>query len=538
MNFQEIKSAIQAFDEMPQRNEASVGAAISGFSQNGFSREAIAVFRDIGVRRFRPNSVMIAGVLSACDVIEHGVQAHCWAAKIGVERDVYVGTALVTMYMTCSDADLATKVFGMMDYKNVVSYNAFISGLVQNGVIRTVFNVFKDMLKSSQEMPNLVTLVSVLGACANSQSLQYGIQVHGIAVKLGLQFDTMVGTALVDMYAKCGCSHLGYDVFRELSGNRNLITWNSIISGMLFNGECHNALELFSDLESEGLMPDSATWNTMINGFSRLGKCTEAFEFFTKMISGGVAPTLKSLTSLLPACCMTSSLRWGKEIHAHAIRASMSDDEFFATSLIDMYMKCGQSSWARRIFNQFRIKPVEPPFWNAMISGYGRNGEGELALEIFDLMLEGNVQPNSATFLSVLSVCNYSGKVDKGLQVLEMMSRDYSLNPSPQHFACVIYLLVRAGYLNKAQELMHEMPEISSSVLSSLLVAAGHNLDSQHGENIAEKLSELDPEDSISLVALSNLYATMGRWKDVEWIRNMMDAREVKKHAAYSIGMT
>lgn len=119
-----------------------------------------------------------------------------------------------------------------------------------------------------------------------------------------------------------------------------------------------------------------------------------------------------------------------------------------------------------------------------------------------------------------------------------MMSRDYRLNPSPQHFSRIIYLLGRSGNLKKAQELMHEMPEISSSVFSSLLVAAGPNFDSQLGENIAEELSELYPEDPTSLVALSNLYATMGRWKDVEWIRNMLDAREVKKHPAYSIGMT
>ncbi|XP_021746207.1 pentatricopeptide repeat-containing protein At2g02750-like [Chenopodium quinoa] len=537
MKFRQVKYALKVFDEMPQRNEASFNAMISGFAQNGYFGEALVVFREVGLKRCRPNSVMIASVLSACDVVENGSQVHCWAVKIGVERDVYVATGVVTMYMICSEVVSATKAFGMMNYKNVVSYNAFMSGLVQNGVYRVVLKVFKGMFETSSEGPNAVTLVTVLGACSNVTNLRFGRQVHGVAVKVGLQFDIMVGTALVDMYTKCGsCS--GYHVFREMKGNRNLITWNSIIAGMFLTGNCDAALKLFSELESEGLVPDSATWNTMISGFSKQGKYESALQFFTVMVSEGIAPSLKSLTSLLDACSMISSLQLGNQIHAAAIRADISNDEFFTTALIDMHMKCGQSSWARKIFDHYKNKPDDPAFWNAMISGYGRNSEEDSAFEIFNLMQKENVGPNSSTFANLLTVCSHAGQLDKGLQVFEMMTTEYGLIPTQQHFACIIDLLGRSGHLQKAHELIQEIPEISSSVYSSLLGAAGHHLDPKLGEDMAKELSELEPGNRATFVVLSNVYAAMGRWEDVERIRKMIDVKGLEKYPGYSVQIT
>lgn len=537
MKFQLVKYAVKVFDEMPQRNEASVNAMISGFSQNGCVGEALLVFREVGLKRFRPNSVMIASVLSACDVVGNGSQVHCWAVKIGVERDVFVSTGVVTMYMSCLEVVSATKAFRMMNYKNVVSYNAFISGLVRNGVYRVVLKVFKGMFESSSEGPNSVTLVIVLGACSNVINLRFGRQVHGVAIKIGLQFDIMVGTALVDMYAKCD-SHSCYLVFREMKGNRNLITWNSIISGMFLTGDCDTALKLFSELESEGLVPDSATWNTMISGFSKQGQYDKSVQFFTEMVSKGIAPSLKSLTSLLDACSTISSLQLGKQIHAAAIRTEISNDEFFTTALIDMYMKCGQSSWARRIFDLYKIKPRDPTFWNAMISGYGRNGEEDSAFEVFYLMQKDNVVPNSSTFANLLTVCSHAGQLDKGLRVFEMMTVKYGLMPTSQHFACMVDLLGRSGHLQKAQELLREIPEISSSVFSSLLGAAGHHLDPKLGEDMAKELSELEPGNRATFVVLSNIYAATGRWEDVERIRNMIGVKGLEKFPGYSVQVT
>ncbi|KAK9675801.1 hypothetical protein RND81_11G031900 [Saponaria officinalis] len=532
--FREMGRAHQVFVEMSQRNVASVSAMISGYSQNGCFKDSLVVFREVGLKEFRPTSVMIASVLSACNVVDHGGQVHCWATKIGVVQDVFVGTALVMMYMSCGEPVSATNVFDKMHYRNVVSYNAFVTGLFHNGVYRVVLNVFRNMLASSDELPNSGTLVSVFGACSNVNDLQFGKQVHGFAVKVGLQAETMAGTALVDMYAKCG-SCMSYRLFREMNGNCSLITWNSVIAGLLSTNDSDTALELFSELESVGLVPDSATWNTMISGLSRCGNCAKAFQLFTMMVSRGIVPNLKLLTSVLVVCSISLSLQRGKEIHAQGIKADIGNDEFFVTSLIDLYMKCGQPVQARRIFDKLDIKPVKAPIWNAMISGYGRNGDDESAFEIFNLMQEMNVELNSTTFTTVLSVCSHTGQVDKGLRVFEMMIRDYDLAPTPQHFACIIDLLGRSGHLEKARELLEKIPESSASMFCSLLGAAGYHFDSKLGEDVAEELVKLEPGNSACYVVLSNIYAAMGRWKDVERMRNMMASRGVEKNPGYSL---
>ncbi|XVE96310.1 hypothetical protein REPUB_Repub02eG0210300 [Reevesia pubescens] len=139
-----------------------------------------------------------------------------------------------------------------MTNKNLVSYNAFLSGLLQNGVPLIVLNVFKDMRDSSQdEQPNSITLVSVIFACASLLCLHFGRQVHGVVMKIELQFDTMVGTALVDMYTKCRAWQWGYDVFNEMNGSRNLVTWSSMITGLMINNQTEMATALFEELEFE-----------------------------------------------------------------------------------------------------------------------------------------------------------------------------------------------------------------------------------------------------------------------------------------------
>ncbi|KAA8529456.1 hypothetical protein F0562_033745 [Nyssa sinensis] len=496
--------ALEVFNEIPDPNLASLNVAISGFAQNGYYDETLRAFRLVRMASFGPNTVTIACLLSACGSIKHGVQVHCWAVKLGVETEVYVATSLITMYSSCAELVSATRVFEMISDRNVVSYNAYISGLLRNGIPRVVLDVFKDMRACSDEVPNSATLASVISSCSNLQYLQFGRQ-------------------------------WAYDIFNELSGSRNLITWNSIISGMMMNGQSENAIELFAQLESEGLEPDSATWNSMINGFSQLGQEFEALLFFKKMQSAGVMPSLKSITSILPVCSALSALRCGKEIHGQTIRTNICKDEFISTALIDMYMKCGQPSWACRIFNQFQIKSNDPAIWNAMISGYGRNGENESAFRIFDQMLEEKVYPNSATFNCLLSVCSHTGQVDKGWQVFRMMNIEYGLSPGPEHFNCMVDLLGRSGRLYEALELLQAIDEPSPSVFASLLGACKYHSDSKLAEEMAEKLSELEPENPTPFVILSNIYAGQGRWKDAERVRRMMNDGGLKKLPGLSL---
>lgn len=537
MKFALVDSAFKVFDEIPQPNIASLNAIISGFSQNGYHVDAFRMFGLYSGSLLRPDSVTIVSVLSGCVSINHGVQMHCWGIKIGAEIDPYAATSILTMYLNCADCVSATRLFELVKNKNVVCYNAFISGLLQNGMEEVVLDVFKKMLLD--EEPNEVTLISVLSAAAYLKNVKLGRQVHGLIVKTELQYHTMVGTALVDMYSKC-CSWLcAYEIFNELGGNRNLITWNSMITGMMLSEQTEKAIELFMELESEGLKPDSATWNSVIFGFLLQGQKAEAFMFFRKMISTGVVPSVKSITSLLTACSSLSSLHFGKEIHGYNFRTENIIDEFIVTAIIDMYMKCGQFPMARKVFDQLEVKYNDPAIWNAMISGYGRNGEGEAAFEMFSLMLMEKVQPNSATMNCMLSVCSHIGKVEKAWHVFSLMIIDSGLTPTLKQLNIMVDLLARSGRLDEARELLQLIPKPSASVFASLLAASEQFSNAKMGEEMTKKLSELEPENPVPFVILSNLYARQGRWDNAERIRQTIDERGLEKLPGYStVGMT
>ncbi|CAH8383387.1 unnamed protein product [Eruca vesicaria subsp. sativa] len=530
MKVKQTKDALNLLDEMPERSVASVNAAVSGLLENGFCGEAFRMFGEARVCGFAgTNSVTVASVLGSVEDVEGGMQMHCLAMKSGFEMEVYVGTSLVSMYSRCGEWVLAARMFEKVAHKSVVTYNAFISGLMENGVPRLVPSVFNLMRKFSDEEPNDVTFVNAVSASASLLHLQYARQIHGLVMKKTFRFDTMVGTALIDMYSKCRCWKSAYSVFTEMKDARNLISWNSAISGMMINGQHEVAVELFEQLDSEGLKPDSVTWNSMISGFSQLGKVNEAFKFFERMMSIVVVPSLKCLTSLLSACSDIWVLKNGKEIHGHVIKAAAERDTFVSTSLMDMYMKCGLSLWARRIFDGFEPKPKDPVFWNVMISGYGKHGECKAAIEIFDLLREEKVEPSLATFTAVLSACSHCGDVEKGMKFFSLMQEEYGFKPRIDHIGCMVDLLCRFGRLREAKEVIDQMSEPSSSVYSSLLGACKQHLDPVLGEEAATKLGELEPENPAPLVILSSIYAALERWEDVESIRRVIDEKQLVK---------
>ncbi|PKA64493.1 Pentatricopeptide repeat-containing protein [Apostasia shenzhenica] len=526
MNLRLPRDAVKMFVEIPQPTLPSFNAIISGFSKTGDFDVSFQMFKLLESQGIRPNSVSIASILPACRVVNHGSQFHCLSVKTGHELDGYVSTSLITMYLNCLDVESAVNAFQMVEQRKVVFYNAMISGLLQNQCFFTALNLFREM----RLKPNLSTLLSILSVCSKLAALALGKQIHCYSLKSEAYSDVTFRTKLIDMYSKCGLLQWACRVFAQMK-DKNMVTWNSMLSGLFSHGFVDCAVETFACLRSEGIAPDAGTWNIMISGFSRGGFIVESFEYFSKMQLERIThPGLKCMTSLLNVCSSISDLKHGQEIHCHAIRTGENyQDDIFQTALISMYMKCGDTLHACKVFNAIERRIEDPAIWNSMISGYGRNGKHELALEVFRMMLEEGVMPNSATFLSALSACSHGGMVQAGFKMIKMMIIDYGLRPTPEQFNCIVDLLARAGKLNEAWDLMREIPEPSLSMYASLLGACGCYCDAELGILVAERLSKLKPKSSSPLVALSNLYAEQGRWNDVEKLRMMLTRKGLKK---------
>jgi pentatricopeptide repeat protein len=193
-----------------------------------------------------------------------------------------------------------------------------------------------------------------------------------------------------------------------------------------------------------------------------------------------------------------------------------------------MYAKCGSVEYARQVFDKMLKRNVVS--WTAMISGYAMHGCGKEALHLFEQMQCSDTSPNSVTFVGVLSACSHAGLVDEGYQYFSCMSEYYHIQPTMEHYRCMVDLLGRAGLLDEGRDFIHKMTIKPDAVLWICFLGAcrvHNNVDL--GECAAEWVFELDPENPAPYVLLSNIYAAAGRWSDIEKVRRMMKERGIKK---------
>jgi pentatricopeptide repeat protein len=241
----------------------------------------------------------------------------------------------------------------------------------------------------------------------------------------------------------------------------------------------------------------------------------------------GVKPDLKCFASVLPACANLAALEKGMEIHEEINRSEFQLDVFVENALIDMYAKCGQIDKARELFDKMCQRYVVS--WNTMIGGYAVHGLGKEAIKLFEQMQQSGVNPDHVTFVCVLSACCHAGLVDEGWQYFDCMGRDYHIQPTMEHYVCMVDLLGRAGRLDEAEDFINKMAIKHASVWRCLLGVCKLRNNVELGERVAERLYDLDPENATPYVLLSSIYAAAGRWDDAKNVRRMMKDRMIKK---------
>eukprot|EP01018_Ginkgo_biloba_P006709 Gb_15874 [translate_table: standard] len=489
-----IEHARKVFDQMSTRDVVTWTAIIAGYANNGYENEALRLFYEMQLADVIPNSVTIVSVLPACahlGSLQQGKWIHDFIIRSGLESSVVIGNSLVAMYAKCSSIEIARQVFDKMSIRNAVSWNAMISGYEHNGYANEALKLFNQMQMANVK-PNLVTMVSVLSACTHLGALQQGKLIHGVTIRNGYELDVFVGSALIDMYAKCGSIEIACLVFDNMS-KRNVVTWSSMIAGYTQNGHANKALMLFNQMHLADVKPNSIT-----------------------------------MVSVLSACAHLGALLQGEWIHDYIIRSGFEFDVSVGTALIDMYAKCGSIENARQCFNKMAKRDVVS--WSAMIAGYGIHGYGKDALALFSQMQQTGMKPNHITFISVLSACSHAGLVDEGWQYFDCMTRDYSIQPMMKHYACMVDLLGRAGHLDKAHDFIKRMPiEPDAGVWGALLGACRIHRNFKLGECVAEHLFDLEPRNIGYYVLLSNIYAVAGRWDDVAKMRTLIRDRGLRK---------
>lgn len=281
-------------------------------------------------------------------------------------------------------------------------------------------------------------------------------------------------------------------MFDKMSG-REIVTWNAMITGYFQNGFSEEALNLFREMQVEGLAPDEVT-----------------------------------MVSVLSACAHAGALELGKWVHAYIEKNGLDRRISMKTALVDMYAKCGCIEKALEVFEEIPNRNLV--CWTAMMNGLAVNGYGRKAVEFFDRMVGSNIQPDAISLISILSACSHGGLLEEGRRLFGDLKRRYGVSPQMEHYGCMVDLLGRSGHLHEAYELIKNMPFAPNAVMwRTLLGACKTHKNVELGEMVLKKILELDPHHHGDYVLLSNIYAASGRWEDVANMRRTMKKKGIAK---------
>ncbi|KAK7300408.1 hypothetical protein RJT34_11252 [Clitoria ternatea] len=371
-------------------------------------------------------------------------------------------------------------------------------------------------------------------ACANSNYTCFGIQLHALVFKVGFQFHVYVQTGLLQLYSSWGHLVGAARVFYEMP-QRNLVTWNVFITGLVKWGAVELACSVFNQMPARSVV----SWTLVIDGCTRANQPMKALALFREMVEvDGIEPTNVTLLTIFPAIANVGSITMCQSAHGYAEKRGFNASDIRVTNaIIDLYAKCGCIESAHRFFEEVPDQRKNLVSWTTVISGFAMNGMGREAVESFERMEKAGMRPNRVTFLSVLSGCSHGGLVEEGLKFFVKMGKDCQLVPDIKHCGCVIDMLGRAGRLEEAEKIALEVPhEVANAVMwRTLLGACSVHNNVEIGQRVTRKILEMERGHGGDYVLMSNILVGVGRFKDAERLREIMDKRIAIKVPAYSL---
>ncbi|KAE8055873.1 hypothetical protein FH972_012686 [Carpinus fangiana] len=329
--------------------------------------------------------------------------------------------------------------------------------------------------------------LSLLERCSTMAEMK---QIHAHIYKTGLIVDPVPMSRLLASSTSPDFGNLTYvrKVFDRIS-RPNTFMWNAMIRGYSNSNEPEAALLLIKSahlLFDRLPQRDIVSWNSMIDGFSVSNL------------------TMWRSQSSFSACAHLGALDQCGWIHAYMDDNGLEIDRV----LIDMYAKCGDMEEALEVFVKLEKKGVYA--WTVMINGFAMHGRGQEAIDWFVQMQQAGIKPNLITFTALLTACSHAGLVDDGKSMFKSMTTVYKLNPTIEHYGCMVDLLGRAGLLVEAKELIEKMPfKPNAAIWGALLNACWI-----HGHlELGKILIEIDPAHSGRYIHLARVHAAAGEWE-------------------------
>jgi pentatricopeptide repeat protein len=340
-------------------------------------------------------------------------------SHVQVHPNVFVSGSLVHAFLRFGRVSDAYKVFDEMPERDVAAWNAMVSGLCRNARATEAVSLFGRMVEEGF-VGDAVTVSSVLPMCVLLGDRVLALVMHLYTVKNGLYGELFVCNAMIDVYSKLGMLEEARRVFDAMA-SRDLVTWNSIISGYEQGGQVAAAVELFRGMTDSGVSPDVLT--------------------------------LISLASAVAQCRDESG---AKSVHCYVMRRAWDVGDIIAgNAMVDMYAKLSKIDAAQRVFDSLSARDAVS--WNTLITGYMQNGLANDAINTYNHMqTHEGLKPIQGTFVSVLPAYSHLGALQQGVQ-MHTLAVKTGLYLDVYVGTCLIDLYAKCGRLTEAMLLFEQM---------------------------------------------------------------------------------
>eukprot|EP00250_Pteridium_aquilinum_P021517 c25151_g3_i1 orf=396-3839(+) len=418
----DLEDASAVFIGFSARDLVTWNAMIAGYAQKGSNWCALEMFKDLLLEDLLPNEVTFSCILNACactEFIEQGRLIHCQVCESDYHTDIVISNTLVNMYCKSGALDDAYLVLDQLRYQDVVAWNAMMAGYVDHGCGVFAIDLFEKM-QEKDVRPDKITFACLVKACSSTGELKQGNTIHEKIVASRVTVDSFIGNALVDMYIKCGSLEEAMAVFGKLC-DRDTVSFNTMISGCMQHEQGFFALQFFEKMQEEGIKPDGVTFLSTIKASGSIGAVTH-----------------------------------GKWMHDKVLRLGLDSDVAIGNILVSMYSMCGRLAEATHSFVALPNRNMVS--WSALITGYSQHGNYLQAAQCLDEMQRQGLKPVDMMFTSILSACSHEGKVKEGHEFFKFMKEHCGIEPSIEHYNCMLQLLGCAGHLKEAKHMLQTMP--------------------------------------------------------------------------------
>ena len=299
--YKALDDAYALFDGMCVRDSVSWSVMVGGFAKVGDYMNCFGTFRKLIRSGERPDNYTLPFVIRACrDLkdLQMGRLIHHIVYKFGLAVDHFVCAALVDMYAKCGEIDDARFLFDKMQKRDLVTWTVMIGGYAECRNANESLVLF-DRMREEGVVPDKVAMVTVVFACAKLGVMHKARMIDDYIQRKKFRLDVILGTAMIDMYAKCGCVESAREIFDRME-EKNVISWSAMIAAYGYHGQGRKALDLFPMMLDSGILPNKITLVSLLYACSHAGLVEEGLQFFSSMSEDySVKPDVKHYTCVV-----------------------------------------------------------------------------------------------------------------------------------------------------------------------------------------------------------------------------------------------